>query len=649
VRVNDPQGPDQTAGTLDDDDGTPPADDKAMRDPAIAAAIVNNCPVLVSAFSDHSLRGTGSPSELFSVGFARSTNLGASWLVNGIHTHNIARQNLDPPPGTPWGGWLPEQKHPSVAAGGNGRLYAVGYDFREMNQSQSITSLATLWLARSSDQGSSWTTVEFALPPHPSKRIMYRYPSIIADPSDLDVYLTWTRQDNGLPGTSVWFAASSDGGVTFSTPVRISGFLVQSEDLVVSTVALGLDGAVYVVWFEPKAYTEIPTDRYVLRRSTDGGMNFDPEVEVVRIQGLSTSEALFCNVSRVSVFDPCHLVRPSLAVDTSLRTTCLGREQWLYMAYAHDARTLPNPGGGFIADANVYVVVSRDGGDTWEQPRAVHDLNPRPLGHDPEPFGSPSQYLPAIAVSDAGHVGVSFLNAVDDVLGDPDTPAIANQAYKVYFTYSVDGGCTFVPEFVVEDTYSLPRVADDPNHPHYFDVVGMTEYVGLTAYGRTFQPVWMSLRNWVGPPDPQRPDNWRQLRETTTDYVGDIYTVRVEVLDGAAPDLDSDCDVDIQDFTIFQLCFGGSNNPPAPTCPAGVDADMDPVPCGDGDVDLADFLLFQQCFTGSFTGCIGAGGTCSDGSSEGGMAPEFFGPEPSPEQLRQMLEDWCRANGIPFT
>src|SRR3990170_861638 len=68
---------------------------------------------------------------------------------------------------------------------------------------------------------------------------------------------------------------------------------------------------------------------------------------------------------------------------------------------------------------------------------------------------------------------------------------------------------------------------------------------------------------------------------------------------GAAPrllgDFDGDGDVDLSDFTQFQLCFGGSNNPPAPTCPPGVDADLD----GDGDVDLADFLIFQQNFTGS--------------------------------------------------
>jgi len=60
-------------------------------------------------------------------------------------------------------------------------------------------------------------------------------------------------------------------------------------------------------------------------------------------------------------------------------------------------------------------------------------------------------------------------------------------------------------------------------------------------------------------------------------------------------DFDGDGDVDLADFTLFQLCFGGSENPPAGTCPPGVDADLD----GDGDVDLDDFLEFQLQFTGS--------------------------------------------------
>jgi hypothetical protein len=40
---------------------------------------------------------------------------------------------------------------------------------------------------------------------------------------------------------------------------------------------------------------------------------------------------------------------------------------------------------------------------------------------------------------------------------------------------------------------------------------------------------------------------------------------------------------------------GGANNPPAASCPLGVDAHLD----SDGDVDLSDFTIFAQNFTGA--------------------------------------------------
>ncbi|MCH7700237.1 MAG: dockerin type I repeat-containing protein [Planctomycetes bacterium] len=59
-----------------------------------------------------------------------------------------------------------------------------------------------------------------------------------------------------------------------------------------------------------------------------------------------------------------------------------------------------------------------------------------------------------------------------------------------------------------------------------------------------------------------------------------------------ASDLDGDGDVDLDDYEIFQDCFGGPDVPPAGTCPEGVDADFD----NDDDVDLIDFQRFQTGF-----------------------------------------------------
>lgn len=60
----------------------------------------------------------------------------------------------------------------------------------------------------------------------------------------------------------------------------------------------------------------------------------------------------------------------------------------------------------------------------------------------------------------------------------------------------------------------------------------------------------------------------------------------------SAPDLDQDQDVDLSDFTLFQLCFAGPNRPASGNCTTNADFD------DDNDVDLADFGRLQACFNG---------------------------------------------------
>lgn len=73
-----------------------------------------------------------------------------------------------------------------------------------------------------------------------------------------------------------------------------------------------------------------------------------------------------------------------------------------------------------------------------------------------------------------------------------------------------------------------------------------------------------------------------------------VYTVFEAEGDVAPGDCDGDSDVDLADFSTFQLCFTG----PAPTgalSPACRCVDFN----ADGDVDLADFSQFQTSFTGA--------------------------------------------------
>jgi len=57
-------------------------------------------------------------------------------------------------------------------------------------------------------------------------------------------------------------------------------------------------------------------------------------------------------------------------------------------------------------------------------------------------------------------------------------------------------------------------------------------------------------------------------------------------------DFDYDGDVDVRDFTFFQICFNGPGRPPRYSPCSRADLD------GDGDIDVTDFAVFQVCFNG---------------------------------------------------
>jgi hypothetical protein len=103
---------------------------------------------------------------------------------------------------------------------------------------------------------------------------------------------------------------------------------------------------------------------------------------------------------------------------------------------------------------------------------------------------------------------------------------------------------------------------------------------------RSFTFDWESWNNhedakivvWAQEPQDTSPpsDRAEVFQAATIDWTGD---------------LDKDCDVDLDDYDKFVLCFGGpGNTTPLPTCPTIVNADLDK----DGDVDMRDFSIYTR-------------------------------------------------------
>ena len=94
------------------------------------------------------------------------------------------------------------------------------------------------------------------------------------------VYVSWTRylfsaSKGNYIQSPIFFAYSTDGGQTFSTPTNISGNVLYDQG---SRPVVGYDGTVYV-FFEGATRLSILDSTYVVK-STDGGVTFGKPVAV---------------------------------------------------------------------------------------------------------------------------------------------------------------------------------------------------------------------------------------------------------------------------------------------------------------------------------------------------------------------------------
>src|SRR5947207_7957598 len=94
------------------------------------------------------------------------------------------------------------------------------------------------------------------------------------------IYVTWTRflfnANNGAYKQSpIFFAYSTDGGATFSTPKSISGNVLYDQG---SRPVVGPDGTLYVFWDGSTRLASLGSTSMV--KSTDGGATWSPPLSV---------------------------------------------------------------------------------------------------------------------------------------------------------------------------------------------------------------------------------------------------------------------------------------------------------------------------------------------------------------------------------
>lgn len=285
---------------------------------------------------------------------------------------------------------------PDVAFGPDGTLY-VSY----VNLEGAGNRPQTLWLSSSTDGGRT-----LSAPVEVAGRLSFQARVVVGD--DGAVYVLWLAVKDVAPlaivpgDNPVVVARSTDGGRSFSAPVRVSD--PARERVGAATPVIDDDGDLVVLYqdfkndrrdfenLEGPAHDEPFT--LVVTRSTDGGATFPPGVEV---------DAGLVPLVRFLAFLP---EVPSIAA---------GPGDTLYVAWA-DGRN---------EDQDVFVRRSDDDGATWGPPVRVND--------NPQGDGT-WQYLPRVDVAPGGRVDVLYL----DRRADP-----ANVMTEAMLSTSDDGGRSF--------------------------------------------------------------------------------------------------------------------------------------------------------------------------------------------------------------
>ena len=331
-----------------------------------------------------------------------------------------------------------------VAFSQDGIAYHAHLSFDGIRLARPVRAESGMIVNVSKDGGNTWTDGTPAID-HINSVIPFEdKPGLIVDNApgsrwNGNVYMAWTRFDvygssNPEDHSQIYFTRSVDHGQTFSMPFRISdtgGDCVDSDNTVEGAVpAVGPNGEVYVAWAGPLGL--------VFDKSLDGGLTFGKDKVIsdfpggwdFAVEGLDRANGM-----------------PVTGVDLSDGPN----KGTLYVNWI-DARN---------GDPDVFVMSSRDGGNTWSTPVRVND--------DPLKNGK-VQFFTWMAVDPAdGSINIVFYDRRDTT----------GTQTRLTLARSVDGGRTFV-------NYKIDQQPFAANSRTFFG-----DYSSISAYEGRVAPAFM--------------------------------------------------------------------------------------------------------------------------------------------------------------
>jgi hypothetical protein len=433
-------------------------------------------------------------------GFYRSTDTGQHWtdsLLPGYNGDTSTQGLLSPLHSMVAGGAL-AAGDPQMSWDGKGDLFYMGNNFNRGTPNGKSARLrdntGDIWVATyapapgnpadTTTDGSTYVrtvllaTNTFGVGQFNDKT------DLVADPATGNVYAAWSTF-HGSGCNEISFSRSTDGGATFSAPLKLSSGICSNQG---PSIAVGSRGQVFVAWEGGNggAFAKAPgsVNGAAFVASNDFGASFGPaRLAVLYAPFVSTmfsgngarecgDAPLLCPTG--FTFPRFDLSGPYLASDTVNGT--------LVMAFQATQAS---------GQGQIEYTVSKNGGGSW-LPTAL--LAPSTTGH---------QFFPWLTASD-GRVNAIWY----DSRGDPDYAAnrppcnnasgMTRACLNVRYAESSNGGMTW-------DT--SVQVNDVPTNPNYEQFSGRSapffgDYITVAAQGNTIGAAWTDQRNTVTAPDP---------------------------------------------------------------------------------------------------------------------------------------------------
>lgn len=383
-----------------------------------------NPDILVGASKMFQTLVGGASGYRFKIGTYRSEDGGATWQDQGLLGGDDNATNY----------WTTRAYQnttdPVVAFDSNGNAYAQILVYRGTGQDlggQGLAGENAVVVYKSADKGKTWGTPidVYHMPPGPSFAFSGDKNWLTVDTSggtsEGFLYSTWTFGE--VAAQHIYFAASYDGGTTWTAPRMISTTTATLNQI--SQPVVGPDGTIYVI------FEDYTAGIYYLTKSSDYGATWTQPSVVTNFQAPPTLNG--------------NLRMGPLVVGSP----AVGPDGTLYLAWSNQND-----------DSDAMFTRSTDGGASWSQPVS--------LATDTQG----DQFMPWLATTRGGKLWAMWF----DRRNDP-----ANMLVDVYAAVSTDKGLTFT-EYKVTDVASDPRVGlplDRSNRGFYGD------YQGLTADDQT--------------------------------------------------------------------------------------------------------------------------------------------------------------------